>query len=145
MKLVTFKNKLVEIMNTLADPNDANLPFNEVFGFLNPQIRNSPTVLIYQGDGASSTRLTSRGDVATMEYMIRAVWTLKMTQEIEDAILNAIDKTFAKFHEFQKLDTLDGLVDKFEFVSIDRFCSDEDAQYCGFTIHVRGSYYTTST
>lgn len=132
MGFLSVKEKLQTILNELAS-SDSSQPFLKIVGNVDPDIDEFPYVML-ETIGGGSERLDSASNLINKQIQIRAIWKNDTTEEVENAILDAMDKTMEKLLSIANLDTLDGTTDKFDIVSIDRFSATEDEQYMGFIV-----------
>lgn len=132
----TVKDKLVDILETLEGTSK---PLKEVFGYIEPSPQLYPCAMVRLTGTSSELRLDSASNEMTMEFTIRVLMRVDNTEAAEDQRLDLLDAIMAAFRTPTTVDTLGGIVEKFEINSMIAIETNEDQPAFGFDLVVNAS------
>ncbi len=131
-----LKTKLVSVLSTITGDNK---PLKAVYGYMEPSRQSYPCALVRVAGGSQEIRLDSDSNELVMEFVIRVIIREKNTEAVEDQRLDLIDSVLGAFRTTANVDTLNGLVEKFDIASITPLDINEDQPVFGFDILVQAS------
>jgi len=122
--ITEIRDKLVEIVEELAG---AGQPLTQVYGRLKSSYNTNPTALLFPFamvdvfEQSASERLDTASNLNTYSFIIRTVLRDKNKQEDADLRITIMEAFTDKLIENDVVDTLDGVVCKFDVVNITPF------------------------
>lgn len=132
----TVKNKLVTILQTLEGTAK---PLKEVFGYIEPTPQLYPCAMVRLTGTSTEVRLDSASNEMVMEFTIRILMRVDNTETTEDQRLDLLDSIMDAFRTASNIDTLGGIVEKFDINSMIPIETSEDQPVFGFDLIVQAS------
>lgn len=132
----TVRDKLVTILETLEGTSK---PLKEVFGYMEPIPQLYPCAMVRVSGTSTETRLDTSSNELVMEFTIRVLIRADNTKATEDQRLDLIDSIIDAFRSTSNVDTLGGIVEKFDITSIIQIEANEDQPVFGFDLIVNAS------
>ncbi len=134
------KDKLVNILTTLTGSGQ---PIQQVFGYMEPSPEAYPCAMVSITGNSNETRLDSDSNLQLVEFVIRVFIPQENNQDREDQRLMLTDAIFDAFRTSANIDTLGGLVDKFDLYVGNPVATNEDQPVFGFDLLVQASKLRT--
>lgn len=131
----TVKDSIVTILNTITG---STKPLKVVFGYMEPQPSQYPCALVRVVNGAE-IRLDSASNFLTMDFVVRVLIREKNTQAAEDQRLDLMTNVVAAFRSTANVDTLGGIVEKFDVQAITPIDINEPEPAFGFDLILSAS------
>lgn len=136
MSFLAVKTKLVSILNEITGEGE---PLQKTFAYFEPSPQEFPAAMVRSLGASSEERLDSGSNFLTMLFTIRIVTRTKNTETAEDDLLGVVDAILDKFRAAENVDTLGGIVEKFDILSVEEYESQTDQPIIGFDITVAAS------
>lgn len=134
----SFSAKLKSVIDTLVSGDDSQ-PFAASYENAEPDPTDGwPALILNQLDGSGETRFSSFENMLKMDFEIRGIWPTDNSLTGMSEYYEALDKVLVALRTTANADTLDGEVDRFTIVSIDRIEQTEPIPIMGFSIVVTG-------
>lgn len=127
----TVKDKIVAILTTKKGTGQ---PLQEVFGYMNPSPQNYPVALVRVAGVSTEQRLDTASDVLIMQFVVRVLIREKNSQAAEDLRLDLMTTFTDLFRTSSNIDTLQGIVEKFDMSEIVPIDISEDQPAFGFDL-----------
>lgn len=127
----TVKDKIVTILTTKTGVGQ---PLQEVYGYMNPSPQNYPVAMVRIAGASSEQRLDTASNVLTMQFVVRVLIREKNSQTTEDLRLDLMTALTDVFRTASNVDTLQGIVEKFDVSEILPIDVNEDQPAFGFDL-----------
>ena len=134
------KDRLVTILGTITGTSQ---PLKATFGYMNPSPELYPCALVRVQGASQEIRLDTASNLLTMEFVVRVLIREKNTPPAEDQRLTLMTAVTAVFRSAANVDTLAGLVEKFDIISITTIDINEDQPAFGFDLVLQASKIRT--
>lgn len=127
----TVKDKIVTILNT---KKGVGQPLQEVYGYMNPSPQNYPVAMVRVTGASSEVRLDTSSNVLAMQFVVRVLLREKNSQTAEDLRLDLMTALTDVFRTSANVDTMQGIVEKFDLSEIVPIDVNEDQPAFGFDL-----------
>lgn len=135
MSYTTFRNKLISVLGTLAG---VGKPFQEFHPVLKAKPGGFPVLMLNPIEGSTEIRLNTNSNFVTMKYQVIALWNVEDTDDLGVKIAAAMDSVADAFRTSAYVDTLDGVVDKFDVSAPEPIQTEGDNPLVGFRVVFSG-------
>lgn len=132
----TVKDKIVTILTTIKG---SGLPLKEVYGYMNPSPQNYPVAMVRVVGVSNEVRLDTASNELTMQFVVRVLIREKNSQTAEDQRLDLMTSLTDVFRLAANVDTLQGIVEKFDVSEIVPIDINEDQPAFGFDLNLIAS------
>jgi len=132
----TFRNKLIEVLDGLDGASEI---FQKFYKVLVAEPEGFPVLMLHPLEGSTETRLDSNSNFVTMRYEAVALWNQSDDEALGTAIATAMDAVMDEFRTSALVDTLGGVVEKFDITPPEPIQTEGETPLTGFRVIFTGS------